>query len=54
MISMEVKEKLDAAAEGGLIPGQTGRLAVGLKITLTLQARFDSSVVALRVVRDDE
>jgi hypothetical protein len=30
------KEKLVTGPDGGLTPGQTGRLTVGCKITLTL------------------
>jgi hypothetical protein len=34
--NVKAKEKLVTGLDGGLTPGQTGRLTVGRKITLTL------------------
>jgi hypothetical protein len=36
IFSIEVKKKCSLFTDGDLIPGQTGRLTVGPKITLTL------------------
>jgi hypothetical protein len=43
MENSKVKEKLVAGFDCGLTPGQTGRLTVGRKITLTLSDFSESS-----------